>query len=225
MPLNNMEDIELKNLWDASNQQLEQARLLNMQSWVVSAKTFEYLQKHKAQSKLTALSTFKKWMIALGIIWVLFLVVLLAGDHFKHFYFSGSVAILAVFNIYAVHAYIKQVILINQIDYDSSIIDTQKKLTALQVSTINIVRILFLQAPFYTTFYWSQQWMQTDIKFWLITFPISLLILLGSLWLYRNISFKNTDKKWFRLLMGTREWTSIIDARKYLEEIEEFKNN
>lgn len=218
-----MEDIELKNIWDASNQQLEQARVLNLQSWVVSTKTFEYLQKHKAQSKLNGLSTFKKWMITLGIIWILFLVLLLAGDHFKHVYFSVSVAILAAFNIYAVYAYIKQVMLINQINYESSIIDTQKKLTELQVSTISIVRILFLQAPFYSTFYWNTQWMQTDNKFWLISFPISLLILLGSLWLYRNISFKNAGKKWFRILMGTREWKSIIDAKKYLEEIEEFK--
>lgn len=220
-----MEDIELKKMWDDSHQQLEQARVLNLQSWVVSTKTFEYLQKHKAQSKLNGLSNFKKWMIGLGIIWSVFLVLLLVSDHFRHIYFSASVAILAAFNIYAVYAYIKQVMLINQINYESSIIDTQKKLTELQVSTISIVRILFLQAPFYTTFYWNTQWMQTDIRFWLITFPISLLILLGSLWLYRNISFKNAGKKWFRLVMGKREWTSIIDAKKYLEEIEEFKTN
>ena len=220
-----MEDIELKKMWDDSHQQLEQARVLNLQSWVVSTKTFEYLQKHKAQSKLNGLSNFKKWMIGLGIIWCVFLVLLLVGDRFRHVYFSTSVAILAAFNIYAVYAYIKQVVLINQINYESSIIDTQKKLTGLQVSTISIVRILFLQAPFYTTFYWNTQWMQTDILFWLITFPISLLILLASLWLYRNIAFKNAGKKWFRLLMGTREWTSIIDAKKYLEEIEEFKSN
>ncbi len=220
-----MEDIELKNMWDASNQQLEQARVLNLQSWVLSTKTFEYLQKHKAQSKLDGLSTFKKWMIALGILWSLFLVLLVTGDHFRHIYFSASVAILAAFNIYAVYAYINQVILIKQINYESSIIDTQKKLTELQVSTISIVRILFLQAPFYTTFYWNTQWMQTDSKFWLISFPISILISLASLWLYRNISFKNAGKKWFRNLMGTREWTSIIDAKQYLEEIEELKNN
>jgi hypothetical protein len=220
-----MEDSELKKMWDESHQQLEQARVLNLQSWVVSTKTFEYLQKYKAQSKLNGLSNFKKWMIGLGIIWSMFLVLLLVSDHFRHVYFSASVAILAAFNIYAVYAYIKQIVLINQINYESSIIDTQKTLTGLQVSTISIVRILFLQAPFYTTFYWNTQWMQTDIRFWLITFPISLVILFASLWLYRNISFKNTGKKWFRLLMGTREWTSIIDAKKYLEEIEEFKSN
>jgi hypothetical protein len=212
-------------MWDDSNLRLEQARVLNLQSWVVSTTTFEYLQKHKAESKLNKLSNFKKWMIALGIIWSLFLVLLLVGDHFRHVYFSASVFILTAFNIYAVYAYIRQVILISQINYESSIIDTQKKLTELQVSTISIVRILFLQAPFYTTFYWNTQWMQTDIRFWLITFPISLLILLGSLWLYHNISFKNAGKKWFRLLMGKHEWTSIIDAKKYLEEIEEFKSN
>ena len=220
-----MEDIELKKIWDASNLQLEQARVLNLQSWVLSTKAFEYLQKHKVQSTLNSLSGFKKWMIGLGIVWSLFLVLLLVGDHFRHVYFSISVAILAAFNIYAVYGYIKQVVLISQINYESSIMDTQKKLTELQGSTIRIVRILFLQAPFYSTFYWNTEWMQTDIKFWLISFPVTLLILLGSLWLYRNISFENAEKKWFKLLMGTREWTTIIDAKKYMEEIEEFKNN
>lgn len=220
-----MEDAELKKMWEQSSQQLEQARVLNLQSWAVSAKTFEYVQKHKAESKLNRLSAFKKWMIALGVLWSLFLVFLLIGDWFKHIYFSVSVAVLALFNIYAVYAYIKQVALIAQISYDDSIIETQEKLTSLQASTINVVRILFLQSPFYTTFYWNTEWMQTDIKFWIITFPVFLLILAGSLWLYRNISFKNADKKWFRLLMGTREWRSIIDAKNYLEEIDEFKNS
>lgn len=220
-----MEDTELKKMWEQSNQQLEQARILNLQSWAVSGKTFEYVQKHKAESKLNKLSSFKKWMIALGILWSLFLVLLLVGDRFKHVYFSGSVAILALFNIYAVYAYIKQVMLIDQINYDYNIVETQKKLTYLQASTISVVRILFLQSPFYTTFYWSTEWMRTDIKFWIITFPIFLLMVAGSLWLYKNISFKNADKKWFKRLMGTREWTSILDAKKYLEEIDEFKNN
>ena len=219
-----MEDIDLKNIWEASNQQMERARVLNLQSWAVNKKTFEYLQKHKAQSKLHALSTFKKWLIALGVIWVLFLALLVVGDHFKNFYFSTSVLILAFFNIFAVVVYIKQVILISRVNYEDSIIDTQEKLTSLQASTINVVRILFLQAPFYTTFFWTTEWMQTDIKFWLITFPISLLFAGLSIWLYRNISLKNANKKWFRVLMGTREWTSIIEAKKYLEELEEYRN-
>ena len=220
-----MEDAELKEMWHKSSQQLEQARVLNLQAWAVSAKTFEYVQKHKAESKLHRLSAFKKWMIALGLLWSIFLLLLLFGDRFRHFYFSLSVAILAAFNIYAVYVYLRQVVLINQINYDDSIVEVQRRLTTLQSSTIHVVRVLFLQAPFYTTFYWSTAWMQTDIWFWVITFPIFLLVVTGSIWLYRNISMENAQKKWFKLLMGTREWTSIMEAKNYLKEIEAFKED
>ena len=43
-----------------------------MQSWVINFKTFEYLQTEKAKSKLNSLSTYKKWVIFGGILWVAF---------------------------------------------------------------------------------------------------------------------------------------------------------
>ncbi len=218
-----MDDIELKNMWKACDPKMEEAKILNLQSWAVNSKTFEYLQTHKVQSILKSLSTFKKWTVALGILWVLFLGILVYGNHFENLHFSISVIIILLFTITAIIVYIKHIVLINQLNYSESILETQKKLTELQASTIKIVRILWLQMPFYTTFYWNTKWINSGIKFWLIAFPITLFFTFLAIWLYRNISLKNADKKWFKILLGDKEWTSLIKAKRYLEEIEEFK--
>ena len=47
-----MEDVELKKMWNSLNQNIDEAKILNLQSWAVNVKAFEYLQTHKAQSKL-----------------------------------------------------------------------------------------------------------------------------------------------------------------------------
>lgn len=218
-----MEDIELKSMWKAYDQKIDETKILNLQSWVVNIKTFEYLQTHKAQSKLKSLSIFKSWAVVLGILWVLFLAVLAYGNHFLNPYFTISVIILMLFSIIAIAIYIKHILLIQQINYSESIIDVQKKLAELQSSTINGLRILWLQLPFYTTFFWSTKWMMNDIKFWLIAFPITLFFTLLAIWLYKNITLKNANRKWLKILLSNKEWTSIIKAKAYLDEIEEFK--
>jgi hypothetical protein len=43
--------------------------------------------------------------------------------------------------------------------------------------------------------------------------------------LYRNISYENAHKKWFKILFNSPEWTSLIKANDYLLEIERFKLN
>lgn len=219
-----MEDLELKKMWNAFNQNIDEAKILNLQSWAVNIKTFEYLQTHKAQSKLKSLSTLKKWAVALGILWVSFLGLLLYGNHFQNLYFSVSVCMLMFFSVAAIAVYIKHIVLIDKINFSESVVDAQKKLTELQTSSITIIRLLWLQMPFYTTFFWSTEWLTSDYTFWLIAFPITIFFTFLSIWLYKNISLKNVDRKWFKILLS-KEWTSVSSAKKYLNEIEEFKND
>jgi len=67
--------------------------------------------------------------------------------------------------------------------------------------------------------------MMKDLKFWLIAFPVTLLLALAAIWLYRNISLKNSHRKWFKILFNSREWTSVIKAMEFMKEIEAFKAN
>lgn len=217
-----MEDIELKSIWKTMNKNLEDAKTLNLKSWELNLKTFEHLQNHKAHSKLKLLTSIKKWTVVLGILWVFVLGILVYGNHFKNLYFTFSLVMLMSFSIAAIVAYTKHIILIQKINFSESVVEAQKKLTKLQASTIKINRLLWLQMPFYTTLFWSSNWITSDYTFWFTAFPITVVFSVLAIWLYKNITLENVDKKWFKLLLN-KEWSTVSSAKKYLNEIETFK--
>ncbi len=212
-----MEDITLKNLWKAQDEKLEKTMRLNLY-------LLESLQKQKAESKLSSLARFKGWAVALGVIWVLFLGVLIYGNQLQNIYFTVSVGMIMLFNIAAVAIYIKHITLIRQLDYSQSITATQKKLSVLQASTFNL-RFLLLQTPFYTTWFWSTGMINDmGMRFWFISLPITLLFTVLAIWLYKNLTLENMHKKWVRgLINSTPEHTSVFKAIDFLNELEEFK--
>ena len=219
-----MEDKELKLMWNSCHEKMNQADMLNLQSWAVNIKTFEYLQKHRAQSKLTGLAKFKKTAIVLGFIWVVLLGVLVWGNQLENMFFTISLCMIMLFTTVAMAVYIKHIMLINKINYTEKIVEAQQKLTRLQISTLSVLRILWLQLPFYTTFFWSNAWMKQGYSFWITAFPITLVSVFAAAWLYKNIRLKNAEKKRFRALLG-KEWNSVVYAKEYLEELEDFTNN
>lgn len=68
-----MNDIELKNLLESYNHKIEEAKVLNLQSWALNLQCFETIQKQKAKSRLRSLMNFKIFVVILGIAWILFL--------------------------------------------------------------------------------------------------------------------------------------------------------
>ena len=220
-----MNDTQLKNLLESYNNKIEEAKVLNLQSWVLNLRCFESLQKQKAKSKLKSLINFKIFAVVLGIIWILFL-----GFLFFHslemstIFFLVSCGAIIIFTSIAIIVYLYHIVLISRINKSENIIKAQETIARLQLSTINITKILFLQSPFYCTFWWSTQMIiGSPLSFWLISFPIALLFALASIWLYRNISLTNVNKKWFKILFNSPEWTSLLKAHHFLEEIDAFK--
>lgn len=220
-----MKDLELNALWKEYDRKLEESRVLNLQTWAVNRQTFEWMQTQKVRSRLRPMGVFKGWAVFLGVLWVLFLGMLAVGDHGRHGWFTFSITVLFLFNVYAIIAYLRQMALIRQIDYTDHILQTQQQLAALQASTLRTTRILFLQAPFYSTWFWSERLIAGNaLAFWAIAVPVVALLSLGAFWLYRNISLANADKKWFRLLFNGIEWSPILRAMEYLKEIDEFRD-
>ena len=220
-----MGDVELKNLWNSYDQQLEQAKLLNLQSWVLNIQTKESIQLMKAKSKLNKLARFKSRVAALGVFWIGFLLFLIVHSFtYQKIFFVVSASMIVLFNIVAVIVYIKHILIIHEIDNAESVVEAQEKTAKLQTSTLQIGRILFLQTPFYSTWFYTPAWIaQADWRFWMITIPITFFLVFISAWLYRNIHYKNADKKWFRILFNSPEWTSLLKAMLLMKEIEEFK--
>lgn len=212
-----MEDITLKDLWKAQEEKLDRSMKLNLF-------ILESLQKQKAQSKLNSLARLKLVAVILGIVWSLFLGVLVYGNQLQNIYFTVSVGMIMLITILAVALYIRHIVLIRELDYSQSITDTQKKLSRLQASTFNS-RFILLQTPFYTTWFWSTEMVEAmDLKFWLIAVPITLLFTVLTIWLFRNLTPENMHKKWVKALVkNDPEHISILQAQDFLNEIEEFK--
>ncbi len=131
-----MEDTELKTIWQAYDAKLEQSKLLYLQSWVINLKTFESLQHHKAEMTLGSLARYKTRVLAFGILWTVYLAVLVLGDWFKHPYFTVSVGAILLFNIITDLIYIRDIVLIKSVTYSESITATQTKLSKLESSAL-----------------------------------------------------------------------------------------
>ena len=215
-----MEDLTLKDIWHSQDEKLDRTLKLNL--FIIDS-----LQKQKVRSKLGALATFKLVVAILGIIWVVFLGLLIYGNRLQNMYFTISVGAIFVFNVIAVFVYLKHFIVLKKINYSESITHTQQKLARLQVSTINIARVLLLQTPFYSTWFWTQDQVMHSSKFWLISFPVTMLFIAFTVWLYISISPGNMNKKkWVTRFMNIgMEYKSVTHARNFLTELEEFKKD
>ena len=215
-----MDELELKSIWSAYDKKLERSLRLNI-------RMFEDLQTGKAKSKLNALLSIKVVGVVIGILWVAFLGFLVFAVNIKNLWFSGSVLLIMIFTVIAIVRYIDHIILINQINYTESITNTQAKLAELQLSTIHTTRFVWLQLPFYATFFWNTQWItEGDKGFWLIAFPIAVLLALLAIWLYKNITPENLHKNWVKkFMMIGMEYQYALSASELLQEIEEFKKD
>jgi len=219
--------MELQQLWEASNQQLEEARLLNMQSWALQLQSRQALQLYKAKSKLNRLIRFKQWAIALGILWVVFLCYLIfVRISWQGIFFNISAGAIAVITSIAIGTYIKHIELIRQVDNSDSIVEAQQTLAKLQASSIRIVGIIWLQLPFYSMFYLSPALLQkAGTTFAVVHTGIVAVFVLAAIWLYRNTDIKNRHKRWFKLFFSGLEFTSVSKAIAYLDEVEEWKKD
>ena len=215
-----MEELELKSIWNAYDKKLERSLRLNI-------RMFEDLQTGKAKSKLNALLSIKVVGVVIGILWGAFLGFLVFAVNIKNLWFSGSVLLIMIFTVIAIVRYIDHIILINQINYTESITNTQAKLAELQLSTIHTTRFVWLQLPFYATFFWNTQWVtEGDKGFWLIAFPIAVILALLAIWLYKNITPENLHKSWVKkFMMIGMEYQYALSASELLQEIEEFKKD
>ena len=213
-----MEDKEILNLWKTYDKKLEDSLLLNR-------KNTEEITKMKVRSFLDSMRPLKYFTIIVGILWVVFVDVLILGA-FKagSSFFLVSAIIQVGLTKLAIGVYVYQLILIQQADINDSILATQEKIARLKSSTIWVARLLFLQLPVWTTFYWTEAlWQNADAWFYLIQVPVTIAFAGMALWLFFNIKYQNRDKKWFQLIFNGKEWTPMLKAMAMLEQIQEYK--
>ncbi|PSL22441.1 hypothetical protein [Chitinophaga ginsengisoli] len=216
-----MDDITLKEMWAGYDKKLEKSLALNY-------RLITEIQTQKARTALRPLKAIKIIAVVLGILWSLLLSVLVclalsAMTYYRHFFVISALAVIII-TVAAIIVYIKQIVLIQQIDNSMHVMETQRKLASLQSSTINITRILFLSAPFYTTFYINKSMFEHGtIGLWVLQLTVTTVFTIMSIWIYRNTRMENADKRWFKFIFGSSEWTSVTKAMNFLKEIDAYE--
>lgn len=218
-----MEENQFRALWQSYHEKVEESLSLNR-------KNMEDITQLKVQSFVSSMKPIKIFTLLAGILWVIFVDVILinlvvhAFDQVSLF-FVGSLALQVLLIKLAIGIYLYQLILIHQVDISAPIVATQEKLARLKTSTLWVTRILFLQLPLWTTFYWSVSAFKNGNVFLLsLQVAITLLFTGAAIWLFRNIKYENRDKKWFRLIFSGKEWDPVLQSMALLEEVRMFKS-
>lgn len=219
-----MNEQELKKLWQTTNEKLEE-------NFVINKKNTDDLTRVKVYSMLASMKPIKIFALLIGILWVGMGIIVLSSIYIntfpeanKFFLFSATAQVLIT--AIALILYIYQLIKIYEVEIDAPILQTQKKLAQLQTSTLWSARILLLQLPVWTTFWWNESMLtEWSIVQWVIVlfFTVSFTIL--ALWLFFNIKYENRNKKWFRLIFTGKEWTPIMKSIELMEQIEAYQTD
>ena len=217
-----MDQSEIINLWKAYDRKLEASLMLNKSNAIE-------ITRLKTKSLLSSMTPLKIFTIIVGMLWV-GIGGTIVVNLFVHAYasvspfFLYSAAFQLLLTAIGIGIYLYQLVLIHQMDITDTLINTQKRLTQLKSSTLWVARILFLQLPAWTTFYWSMDLIKSGhLPYIFLNSVVTLLAIAFSLWLFINIRYENREKKWFKLIFEGKEWTPVIKAIELHKEIEAFE--
>ncbi len=217
-----MNELELKHLWQSSNEKLEESLVVNKNLTVD-------INQMKVHTLLSSMKPTKIFALLVGILWVGIGGIALGSIYLNSFavankFFLFSDSIQVGLTAVALFVYLYQLIKIYQVDITDPVMKTQEILSNLKISTLWVTRILFLQLPVWTTFWWNET-MLTDwtILQWSVVLFFTISFTIIAVWLFCNIKFENRDKKWFQLIFGGKEWTPLMKSMELLEQVEEYK--
>ncbi len=199
------------------------------ESFVINRKNTEDITRITVHNFLGSMKPIKIFTLLVGIFWVSIGVIVLSRIYLnafseanKFFLFSATMQVLLT--AIALLIYVYQLTKIYQVEISDPILQTQKKLAQLKISTLWAARILFLQLPVWTTFWWNET-MLTDWNLlqWAITVIVTILFTYIAIWLFFNIKYENRNKKWFKLIFNGKEWAPLMKSMELLEQIDEYK--
>jgi hypothetical protein len=213
-----MENTEMLEIWRSYDKKLQENLVMNR-------KNADDITRIKIHSFLTSMKPIKLFTILVGLVWVLFIDMLILNlFHIANPFFLVSAAVQVILTKLALGIYLYQLILLHQADISDSVLLTQEKIARLTSTTIWVTRILFLQLPVWTTYYWNESMLQKG-NAWLLLVQVLVTSLFTflALWLFFHIKYENKDKKWFRLIFQGREWNPVMKSVELLKHVNEYK--
>ncbi len=213
-----MEDVEIINLWKSRDNEINENLLFNR-------KNAEEIIKIKAHSLLSSMKPLKIFTIVIGIIWVGIVDMLIFNlFYIANPFFLVSASIQSLLTTLAIVIYMRQLIIIEQIDISDPILKTQGKIARLKSSTLWVARLLFLQLPVWTTFYWNKSMLVNgNTHLIILQALVTVSLAFAAIWLFFNIKNVNRNKKWFKLIFSRKEWAPVINSMELLKQIDEYR--
>lgn len=209
-----MNEAELKTIWQSYDKKIDRILAINK-------KQLQELQTKKVESKIQSFVRNHILVMILGVLWIAFLGFLLFHT-WDQVYFSVSLGIILLFNLFAVQIYLRHIVILSQITGGDTIASTQQKLAKVYTSYTNSGRILLLQAPFFCTWWYTPELVSNgDAVFWTIQFIVVALFTAASIFLYRKLSPNNPSDKWRKVSNKYFGAEKLQKAMDFLKEIEE----
>jgi hypothetical protein len=215
-----MNDTDLKYLWQIGNEQIAISQKSDKSS-------LDNLTKRNVSHFLSSMKPIKIFTLLVGLLWVLgigYVLLKLTINAYDQvsLYFLYSAYFQVMLTAMAVIIYIIQLSTLYSIDFNKPIVILQKTLIKLKASTLNVTKILILQLPFWTTFYWNESMFKNGtLPLFILQGAVTISFTYLSLWLFFHLKFENADKWWFKLLLQGKEWEPLITSINILNEMEE----
>ena len=215
-----MNDTDLKNLWQAGNEQIAISQKSDKTS-------LDKLTKRNVSHFLSSMKPIKIFTLLVGLLWVFgigYVLIKLSINAYDQvsLYSLYSAYFQVMLTAMALILYIIQLITLYSIDFDKPVVILQKTLMKLKASTLNVTRILILQLPFWTTFYLNESMFKNGtLPVFILQGAVTISFTYLSLWLFFHLKFENADKWWFKLLLQGKEWEPLITSIGILNDMEE----
>ena len=215
-----MNDTDLKYLWQAGNEQIAISQKSDKTS-------LDKLTKRNVNHFLSSMKPIKIFTLLVGLLWVLgmgYVLIKLTINAYDQVspYFLYSAFFQVMLTAMAVILYIIQLSTLYCIDFNKPVAILQKTLINLKASTLNVTKILILQLPFWTTFYWNESMFKNGtLPLFILQGAITISFTCLAIWLFVNLKYENADKWWFKLLLQGKEWEPLIKSIGILNDMEE----
>ena len=223
-----MELSEIKSMWQAQDKKLDNTLRLNL-------RFLEMIQSQKLRSKLTPVF----WQRIIELAFHSVAVVLLMGFLFyniSQFPYAASAGLLIGFYTVGILNCVKQIRVINGMDYSNDIVTIQSTLLMLQTNNLNNSRMMILCMPTFLAYPVVVSKAVSDLKITFVKFDImassngnwwtaqlvsSIILIPLCIWLYQQLTYKNIHKPWVKDFIQV---TSGVRVRKAIESIKELES-
>ena len=209
----------LQNTWSEHEEKLQKSINLNLE-------LLKRVNVKSARSKMTSLI----WINALTLAFyqvVMWYFVYYTVIRWPMVQFVIAGLLLVVWSGIISYGAIKQLKLILEIDYAGPVTIVQKQLQKVKIAIVHFLRMALMILPFHMIFIIVTSDILFNVDIIKVADPLwmilqTLVLIIPTVWIYRNLSPENVNKKWVNwLLQGNG--SQINEAQSFIKEIEKFE--